>query len=488
VETAAVSGAPAEPDLPRASLGRNASVLTASMVVARLTMFALGIVLARGLGAESYGRYALAVALGAVLMPVADIGITTYLGREIARDRLATEAALPLLARVKAILLVATVALTAGVAAPVVHDPGTRGVIDFVVLAALLDGSSAMVYGYFRGRETMGYEATATTVAALVRGVGGIALVVAFHRLWPVVAWVVLVAVGQLVFALSRLRSAAPRARSRGIAVHVDWISVASMGLYSLFVIVYLRIDSVMIGWLLDERAVGVYAAAYTLMLGAQIAPTMLAAALTPVFARSHRRDDAAFRSAWASGIRLVVLISLPIALVVSALSGPIIARLYGQDYASAGNVLALVIWVSPLGSLSLVIQAVLRGARHERRLTIVAGVCALANVAANLWAIQAHGIIGASVTTIVTEALNVALLLWLVLREGLVPPPRFPVARLILASAALVGVARLMIGLPVELAGAAALVAFVAVLAATRVITAADVPPAVRRVLGRSD
>lgn len=482
-----MSGAPAEPELPRASLGRNASVLTASMIVARLTMFALGIVLARRLGAESYGRYALAVALGSVLMPVADLGLTTYLGREIARDRLATEASLPLLARVKAILFAATLALTVGVAALVVDDPGARGVIDLIVLAALLDGCSAMVYGYFRGRERMGYEATATTVAALARGLGGIALALAFESLWPVVAWIVAIAVGQLALALSRLRSVAPRDRSRSLAVHVDWISVASMGLYSLFVIVYLRIDSVMIGWLLDERAVGVYAAAYTLMLGAQIAPTMLAAALTPVFARSHRRDDAAFLSAWTRGIRIVVLISLPIALVVSALAGPIIDRLYGPGFEAAGDVLALVIWVSPLGSLSLVVQAVLRGARRERRLTIVAGVCALANVLANLWAIQAHGIIGAAVTTVVTEALNVALMLWLVRREDLVPVPRLPLLRLALASAALVAVARLLIELPVELAGAAALAAFVAVLAATRVLTAADVPPALGRAFGRS-
>jgi O-antigen/teichoic acid export membrane protein len=423
-----------------------------------------------------------------VLIPVADIGITTYLGREIARDRPATEAALPLLARAKAILLVATLALTVGGTALAVHEPATRGVIVFVVLAALLDGCSATVYGYFRGRETMGYEATATTVAALVRGVGGIALALAFDRLWPVVAWMVVIAAGQLGFALSRLGTAVPRARSRGLAAHVDWGSVTSMGLYALFVIVYLRIDSVMIGWLRDERAVGVYAAAYTLMLGAQIAPTMLAAALTPVFARSHRRDDAGFLAAWASGIRLVVLISLPMALVVSALSGPIIARLYGPDYASAADVLAIVIWVSPLGSLALVVQAVLRGAQRERSLMIVAAVCAVVNVAANVWAIQAHGIIGASVTTVVTEALNVALLLWLVLDTGLVPAPRFPVARLLLASAALVGVARLLVGLPVELAGVAALLAFVAVLVATRVITAADMPRALGRVFGRSD
>lgn len=450
-------------------------------------MFALGIVLARRLGAESYGQYSLAVAVGAVLMPVADLGITTYLGREIARDREATEAALPVLARVKLAVLVLAVVATAGVCLLVVGDSTTRGVIVFIVLAALVDGCSATVYGYFRGRETMGYEASATTAAALVRGAGAIAWAVAYERLWPVVAWIVLVSLAQLAFALRRLEAASPHALRRRGPAHVDWTSVGSMGLYALFVIVYLRIDSVMIGWLKGEEAVGVYAAAYTLMLGAQIAPTMLAAALTPVFARSHTRDDAAFVSAWRNGIRMVMLLSLPIAVVVSALADPIIARLYGPQFADAGVVLALVIWVSPLGSLSLVVQAVLRGARRERPLTVVAGACALFNVAANLWAINAHGIVGASVTTVVTELLNVVLLVWLVRGQDLVPWPRFPVARVALACAVLVAVARLLISLPVEVAGAVALAAYLAVIVASGVLRVDELKRGLVRVRSRT-
>ena len=52
-------------------------------------------------------------------------------------------------------------------------------VIVAMVLAALLDGLSIFVYGYFQGREAMHYEARATAVAAgvrFLRGVGDVSI------------------------------------------------------------------------------------------------------------------------------------------------------------------------------------------------------------------------------------------------------------------------------------------------------------------------
>lgn len=457
----------------RASVMRNASVLAVATVVARVSMFGFGIVLARALGADSYGRYALALALGVVLQPIADAGITPYLSREIARAREETERALPILLAAKLALLVATFALTVLVAAVVIDDDSLVTVIAAVVLATLVDGFSMFVYGYFQGREAMGFEARATTLAAIVRALGGIALALAFDDLGPVVAWILGVALIQAVVAARRLARVTSPGRSLWRAYgagRVHWHSVLSMGLMAIFVMTYLRLDSVLIGWLRDERAVGLYAAAYTLMLGAQIVPTMAATALTPVFARTHARDRDVFESAWHSGIRLVLLISLPIALATTLLAGPLIDRLYGAEFERSADVLAVVIWICPLGSLSLIAQAALRGARRETWLTAVSGACAALNVGLNLWAISRYGIMGAAVVTVVTELLNALALVGLCLRDGIVPVPRFPVVRVALAGVALAAVAVALASAPVEIAGLASACAYVAVLAATRV------------------
>jgi O-antigen/teichoic acid export membrane protein len=461
-----------------ASVARNASVLTAATVVARLSMFALGIVLARTLGASDYGRYSLALAIGIVLQPIADFGISRYLSRETARDRASTEGALPVLVAAKFALLIATYGAALAVAALAVDDRALLALIAVMVLAALVDGWSMFAYGYFQGREAMGVEARTTTFSALARGGGAITLVLTTGSLALVVAWILLVAVIQAAAATLALRSALgadTRLRPGRHGGRVDWRSVAAMGLVSIFVITYLRVDTVLMGWLLDERAVGLYAAAYTLMLGAQVFPAMLTTALQPVFARTFGADGEAFERTWHVGLRALMLVTLPIAVAVSLTSEAVIARFFGPEFARSAGVLAVVIWICPVVAASLAAQGVLRGARRESTLTWISGTCALVNVVFNIWAISRYGIIGAAVVTVATEALNVLLLLTVVLRGGLVPPPRGPWLRIAVAAAATAVVAVATAAAPVELTLAAAFAAYVIVLALTGVLRGDD-------------
>ena len=461
---------PIEPPT-RASVGYNAWLLGVGTIAARVAMFGLGIVLARSLGPGGYGTYSLALAIGFVLQPIADLGLTPYLARETARSRTATEAALPTIMAAKTAVIALTYAVTLVVTAVSVDDAELFAVIAVLVFSTLIDGYSGIGYAYFQGRESMAFEAKLTATMAIVRALGAATLAVTFERLGPVVAWTLLVALVQATLTLRRLGDSVEgrhllRPRRRSAPVH--WRSVAAMGLMAIFVTAYLRIDSVLLGVLVDEEAVGIYAAAYTLMMGAQIAPTMLATALTPVFARTHGREPAEFERSWHDGVQSALLIAMPIALVTSLLAGPIIDRFYGAEFADAAEVLAIIIWICPLGALSLVAQAVLRGARREAWLTSVSGGCAALNLIANLWAIPRYGVLGASWVTVATEAANVIVLAALVIHLGLVPRPVFPWLRAGLALLALTVAAVTLGDVLVELGVAAGLAAYAAVLIAT--------------------
>ena len=472
----------------RATVGKNAWLLGVGTVVARLSMFALGIVLARFLGPEGYGRYSLALSIGFVLQPIADLGLTPYLARETARGRMATEAALPTIMAAKTAVIALTYAVTLVVTAVTVDETALLAVIAALVLATLIDGYSGLGYAYFQGREAMAFEARLTATTAIVRSVGAMALAVAFGTLGPVVAWTLGVALVQAVLTLRRMRASVHgrhllRPRLRSAPVH--WRSVAAMGLMAIFVTAYLRIDSVLLGVIDGEEAVGIYAAAYTLMMGAQIAPAMLATALTPVFARTHERDPAQFERSWHDGVRGALLIALPVAVLTSLLAGPIIHRFYGAEFSASADVLAIIIWICPLGALSLVAQAVLRGARREAWLTGVSGGCAALNILANLWAIPRHGVLGASWVTVVTEAVNVIVLSALVIRLHLVPRPDFPWLRAGLALLALAGAAVALGDVLLELAAAVAVAAYLLVLVVTGATRGLE-PAVIARLLRR--
>ncbi len=320
----------------------------------------------------------------------------------------------------------------------------------------------------------MGLEARVTAIAALLRSIGGIVIVAALQSLTALVAWVVAVSLVQAGYVAVRLRAAAGE-RSSVHSRHVDWRAVLSMGLMLIFVFTYLRIDAVLIGWLLDDRAVGFYAAAYTVMLGAQIAASMIGAALAPVFARTFAVDPAAFQRAWQSGLRAVLLIGVPVALGGSILAAPIIGRAYGAAYEPSAGVLAILIWGSPLAAIGVVVQAALRGAGREWWLLWVSGSCALFNVVANVWAIPRYGIKGAAVVTILTEAMSAAALVAAAYRARILAPPRLPAVAFIAALVALGVVATAAESAPVELALLASSAAYVAVLVLLGVLTRED-------------
>ncbi len=458
---------------------RNASLLTVATVLARLSAFGLAIVMARTLGAESYGRYGLALAVGTVLVPLADFGMTPFVSREAARARSTADAAVRALVVVKLALMAAVLVATGAVATLAVDNGELVAVLLAVLLGMLADGLSQFAFGYFQGRERMGFEAAVSTVTAILRSVGGAALVIATGDLLPVVAWLLLASLGQLAYCAWRLAAELGPASTATAAPTpvraIPWRVVGAMGLIHVFVMIYLRADAVLIGLVLGEREVGWYTAAYTLLLGLQIVPYMIAVALTPVFARAHAGDRALFNASWQEGIRAVLIVALPVAVVTSVLAGPIIGRFFGTEFDPAVSALAILVGAIPLAALNVVVGAALRGAGRERWLTAVSGIGAALNVGLNLWAIPTFGIDGAAVVTVATELAVVLGLTSLAVRGGVAPPPRIPVVRLALALAALAGVAELARSGGPELAAAAGLVVYVLVVLATRIVGTED-------------
>jgi len=201
----------------------------------------------------------------------------------------------------------------------------------------------------------------------------------------------------------------------------------------------------------------------------------MIGTALTPVFARSHLGAPAEFERSWHDGIRRVLLIALPAAVFVTVLAEPLIDRLYGEGFGRSADVLAVIIWMCPMGALSVVAAALLRGARREAWLTGVSGTCLVINVVLNLWAIPRYGVMGAAWVTVVTEAINVVALMCVVLAVRLAPWPRFPLVRMLGAVGVMAAVILMLAGLPVELIGLAGVTAYSAALVLLGVVRGRD-------------
>jgi O-antigen/teichoic acid export membrane protein len=454
----------------RSSVAHNATWLTGAMLAARASTFALAIFMGRDLGVSAYGLYGFAVAVGTIVVPLADLGVTPYVSREVARDRARGEERSVHLLRVKTRMALAALAMSVAAAALLSSQPSNAAAVVVVLASMLADGVSAFAYGYFQGREQMGFEARATALAALARGSGGIVCVLAFGALLPVLAWMLAVSAIQLAVALRRFTATVDLARVRRAAAtaRVSWRRVGALGSTTLFALVYLQADSVIIGVVYDKYEVGLYTAAYALTAGLQIIPWQVAVALAPAFARSHVSDPAGFRETWHRGLRLVLMISLPFALVTCLLAGEVMNLIFGPSFAGGATALAILVWSSPVWATNMVVAGALRGARRDGWLAMTTGLGVVLNLSLNVWAIPTFGIDGAAAVTVGTELAVLIVQGWLVLRARIAPIPRLPYVRLALALLALGAVALATAEVEVILAAIVALCAYAATLLAT--------------------
>ena len=166
-----------------------------------------------------------------------------------------------------------------------------------------------------------------------------------------------------------------------------------------------LRVDQIMLGSMVGNEAVGTYAAAARLSEVWYFVPTAIAASTFPGLVALRDLSEARYtaRIQWLYDV--VVSLAVPVALVISILSGPIISTLYGPEYAASAGILAVHVWTGPFVFMAAILS---RWLLAENRLWYSLGrhgTGAIVNVALNLVLIPALGGLGAAIATLVSYA-----------------------------------------------------------------------------------
>ncbi len=145
------------------------------------------------------------------------------------------------------------------------------------------------------------------------------------------------------------------------------------------------RLDVIALSHLAGLRDVAIYAAASRLYDAAQILPTVLALVILPALARQFVSAPQQFRDTLERSVRLSLIIGLGLALIASALSGPLIALLYKPDVADAAQALRFFAFSAVLAMIDVVLSSTMLAAsaqRHDLR-SLLFGLLVLI---ASLW------------------------------------------------------------------------------------------------------
>ena len=115
--------------------------------------------------------------------------------------------------------------------------------------------------------------------------------------------------------------------------------------LSGLMIVVYLRIDQVMIKKMLDTESVGHYAAAVRLSEAWYFVPMAMTQSIFPAILNAKNQGEALFNARMEQLYALLFWLGVAVALPMTFLSDWLVITLFGEAYRQAGPVLAIHIW-----------------------------------------------------------------------------------------------------------------------------------------------
>ncbi|MCK4736157.1 MAG: flippase, partial [Methanophagales archaeon] len=251
-------------------IAKNTAALFAAQFVVSILGLVLSIFIARSLGAVIFGKYSFALAFTAIFAVFSDLGYNTLLIREVAKDKSQTSKYLDNTLCMRALLSLVIFALIVVTINLMGYPADTKNVIYLFGIYTLVVSFSAVFKVTFRAFEKMEYEAGITIFANIIRLSLGLLVLFLGYGLIEL-AWVFLFSgVFDVLFSLlvCDRRFVKPK-----IELDLDFwkstIKVAlPLGMLSIFGLIYVRIDTIMLSVMKGDAVVGWYNAAYRLVMG----------------------------------------------------------------------------------------------------------------------------------------------------------------------------------------------------------------------------
>ena len=369
----------------------------------------VGVWVARYLGPEQFGLLNFALAFTGLFGAIATLGLQGIVVRDIVRDpdgakfTLGTAAILHLVSGFLTFLLILF-----AIAQLRPDDPLARTIVAILGSMMLLKVSQIAVY-WFESQVQSKYIVwvqnsvfllfALVKVLLILREAALIAFVWAMLAEAAVVAIALLVVMGARGQALSRLRVSVIRANA---LLRDSWPLILS----SIAIMLYMKIDQIMLGQMIGDEAVGIYSAAVRISEVWYFIPMVVVASVFPAILEAKDRSNTLYYARLQQLYDLMVLLSVSVALPMTFIATPLVVLLFGAPYAASGTVLAIHIWASVFVFLGVASSKWFL-AENRQLLSLQRTVLgAIANVGLNLWLIPFCGPVGAAIATVGSYAI----------------------------------------------------------------------------------
>jgi PST family polysaccharide transporter len=370
----------------------------------------VGVWIARYLGPAQFGLLAFATAFIGLFSAFAGLGLQGIVVRDLAFGTGCKEETLGTVAGLQFISGVLAYGLIVGTIYWLRPDDALSQVLVAILGSTMLFKVSEIAIYWFESRVLSKYMVLVQDASLLAFAVIKVILIL---NKAPLIAFAFVSSAEALIVAMLMfvmLNRNGPKLRelrftikrAKGLLVD-SW----SLMLSGIAIMVYMKIDQIMLGQMLGDEAVGIYSAALRVSEVWYVIPMMIVSSVFPAIVETKKRSEALYYQRLQQLYTLLVGISVGVALPMTFLSTPIVMFLFGEAFAESGSVLAIHIWATVFVSLGV----------SSGKWLIIEGFQILAlkrnlygaiiNVILNLVLIPAYQAIGAAVASLLAYMIS---------------------------------------------------------------------------------
>jgi O-antigen/teichoic acid export membrane protein len=400
---------------------KNIALKFVSEALIRSLAFLLIVVAARYLGGKDYGYYSLAYFFAGLLTIFSDLGLNTVLIRDVSRHHALLERYAGNILSLKLILSVLSLLF-----GPILlYLLGYSRELILMILLSQIYLQANYLLDFFialtNSLEKMEYE-------LLIKGLYKILVVTIpifflwsgyglWGLLWALIGaygiscllsgWIIWKKITPLRFHFERLlwkkllRSAWP------------------IGISSLFMTVYTRIDLVMLSLFgISPAEIGWYSIPVKIIEMLSLFPFLIMTGLFPIMAVLTSEDQEVLKRNYHRALMYLVMVAVPLVLFIMVLSDSWLILFFGSAFVNSIPSLKILVGVVPFTFINYVLIYTLIALNQEKMITWGSGLAVLFNIGINILVLPKYGYLGASATTVITEVLLSVYFFWFLQRS----------------------------------------------------------------------
>ena len=467
----------------------NVSWVMISQTIVSFLGFVWTIMIARYLGVHDYGILGFATSIVSLLGITQDLGMTSYVIRQIATDNDSAQKYLGNLVPLKLLLTTGTFLILSITLILMKCDEVTITITLLFLVEGIFQTLMSTFNGAFQAFAKGKYQGIENLLANILLFIFiMLAIFTDLGLLGIVSAYILANAIGFIYeyYILNKHIVKLKFEFDKSFCKRLIYVSLP-FAISGILYSIYYSIDVVMLTNMSGNYATGLYNATYKLISVLTVIYSMYALVIYPEMSKFFKNDEKLLKISYEKSVKYIVLIMIPIAIATMFYSLDIIQLVYGHSYDDASHILSILIWTVCIIFINSPGNTLLNASHKEVTVTKIYGAAAIFNIALNFILIPYLSYIGAAITTVMSDILIFTLQKYVIHKNFESPNKKFylNIGKIVIASIVL-GIALYYLNLNMWVALPVGIIIYLATIILLRVFDEDD-KYIIKEILGKN-